>query len=104
MLSIFSIVWSLLECGWKLICWAGEILWKLATGSLHMGYKFLTAVFDLLMTPFSWGIDKIWDIGVWSSCSLFGIVWWGLVVLLTACGLIAVVALAGNAYRRYKRR
>lgn len=98
MLSIFSMVWSLLGYGWKLICWAGGILWKLATGSFHMGIKLIGGIIDLIMTPFTWGLDRLWDMGLWV---VFG---WGLAALLTACVIIALMALASNACRRLKRR
>lgn len=104
MLSIFTVVWSLLEFGWKLVCAAGEAVWKLAMGSLHIGIHVAGAVLDLVMTPFCWVLDHVLDLSVWSRWDLSGILWWGLSALLAACVVIALAAAANNAYRRFRRR
>ena len=103
-MSIFSVAVSLWEYAWRFIGWVLEILWKLVTGSLHMGFKLVTGVADLLLRPFSWGIDRLWDVGVQGGQGLWSVFGWVLSALLTACLLIALLAVAGNAYRRFRHR
>lgn len=102
MMSIFTIFWSLLESGWQLACWAGEIFCKLAAGSFHMGVKLLSALFKLAISPFSWVLDHILDLSVWSRCDLSGILWWSLSALLAACVVIGLAACASSLCRRLR--
>lgn len=100
---IFSLILSLLEYAWRFFSWVGEMLWKLAAGSFHIGCKLVGGVADLLLRPFSWGIDRLWDLGVQGAGGLWNVFGWVLAALLTACLAFALVAAAGNLYRRIKR-
>ena len=100
LLSIVTFFFDLLGCGWRLLCWVADLSVRFCGAFLRFGAKAVGAVFDLLLSPFSWSIDRMWDLG-WNLPRLFGGV---LVLLLSACAALALVAFAANAYRRFRRR
>ena len=102
MMSFFTAFWTLLGYAGKLVVWAGEMIGKLAMGSFHIGVKVVSALLDLVLTPFSWASDHLLDLTVWSRCDLAGILLWGLSLLLAACTMIALTAFASNLYRRLR--
>lgn len=95
-LSIFDLLGELINAGWHLIAWIAEVLWKLASGSIHIGFQFLSAVCEMLLSPFSWGVGQLW--------SLREILFWVLTLLLAACALLTLGVVAKNAYQKYHRR
>lgn len=97
---IFELMGRLLGMGWN--CFTGLLgfAWKIFTALLDLGVRALSAVGRFLLGPLDRGIDFLWD-GAWNFGSFFGA---ALAALLIACGLLALLAVGENLYRRYKNR
>lgn len=100
-LLIFDLISKLLSCAWSLISWIADISLRFFSAVFGFGIKSAGAVFDLMLTPFSRGIDWFWDCSGLDLRNIFIIIMW---VLLIACALLAIFAAGSNAYRKYQHR
>lgn len=97
---LFELLGRALQAGWK--CFTGLLAfgWKCAAALLDLGMRAVSALGRFLLGPLTRGIDFLWD-GGWDLGSFFGAT---LLVLLIACGLLTLLAVGENLYRRYKNR
>ncbi len=100
--SIFDIIFGLFDASLHVFVGLLGALWDLFTWSADLAFRFLGAVGDLLLRPFTQGFDRLWDWGT-GAFSLAGALGGLLSLLLGSCLLIALAVAAGNAYRRFRR-
>ena len=99
-LSIFDFFFSLLGYGWKLLAWFADLSLCIFSAVFEFGVKAVSAVFDLLLMPFTHGLEHLWN----AAGALGGLLGWVMGLLLTACLLLGLMAVGKNAFRRFWRR
>lgn len=100
-LSIFDLFFTILGWGWKLLSWVADLSLRFLGAVFNFGMKAVGAVLDFMLTPFTRGIDRLWDCGGLDLRAIFAVIMW---VLLIACALLALFAAGSNAYRRYRHK
>lgn len=100
-LHIFDLISKLFGCAWSLIAWIADLSLRFFSALFGFGLKAAGAVFNVLLTPFTCGVDHLID---WTSMDLRGLFALVLWVLLGACALLALFAAGSNAYRKYRRK
>lgn len=100
---IFELLYRMLGAWWQ--CFTGLLgfAWKLFTALLNLGVRAVSALGSLLLSPLTFCADHIWDSwhGGWDLGRLFGVT---LLALLIACGLLMLLAVGENLYRKYRNR
>lgn len=99
-LSIFDFLLRMLGYGWKLLCWVADLSLRFFSAIFDFGTRAVSAVFNLLLTPFTLGADHLWD----TAGSLGVLLCWVLGLLLSACLVLGLVAAGKNVYRRFRHR
>ena len=100
-LSIFDLFSTMFGYAWRLISWVADLSLRFFGAVFSFGMRALGAVLDLMLTPFTRGLDWLWDCGGLDLKGIFAVIMW---VLLIACALVAALALGSNVYRRYRSR
>lgn len=100
-LFIFDLISKLFGCAWSLITWIADLSIRFFSALFNFGLKAAGAVFDLLLTPFTCGVNRLLDWTAMDLRGLFALVLW---VLLGACALLALFAAGSNAYRKYRHK
>lgn len=100
-LSIFDLFSTMFGYAWRLISWVADLSLRFFGAVFNFGIRALGAVLDLMLTPFTRGLDWLWDCGGLDLKGIFAVIMW---VLLIACALVAALALGSNVYRRYRSR
>ena len=100
-LSIFDLFSTMFGYAWRLISWVADLSLRFFGAVFNFGIRALGAIFDLMLTPFTRGLDWLWDCGGLDLKGIFAVIMW---VLLIACALVAALALGSNVYRRYRSR
>jgi len=100
-LSIFDLFIKLLDLAWSLLSGIAGLSMRFFGALFQLGLKAVGAVFHLLMAPFTWSLDHLWD---WSALDLWGVFAMVMWVLLIACALLAVFAVGSNVCRKLRHR
>lgn len=100
-LSIFYLFSTMFGYAWRLISWVADLSLRFFGAVFNFGMRALGAIFDLMLTPFTRGLDWLWDCGGLDLKGIFAVIMW---VLLIACALLALFAAGSNAYRKYQHR
>lgn len=98
LISIFSFILDLLGLAWECLSAMCRFGWKLFSACADIGWRVLKGTVSLLLTPFTWTLDTLWDLGSWS---IYGIFRGVLGVLLLACLALGAIALFNNLARRF---
>lgn len=97
--TIFDFFFSIVSGLFDLIAWAADLGLRFFSALFSFGLKLVGAIFNLLLTPFTHGVDCLLDWAAMDLRGLFALVLW---VLLGACALLAVFATGSNLYRKYQ--
>lgn len=102
--GIFDLLTWMLDAAWTLLSAALGFGWRALTALLDFSWRGITALGGFLLSPFTRGIDTLWDSwqNAWPAWDLGGMFLTVLAALLIACGIFALVAVGENLYRRYK--
>ena len=109
-LSIFDIFFTLLDWLWEFFSWTADLGIRFVSAVFDFGLKGVSAGFSFLikalnalcgmmLSPFTRGLDWLWDWSLLDLRALFVLIMW---VLLAACLLVALFAVGSNVYRKYQ--
>lgn len=98
---IFDFFCTLLNWFWRFLSWTADLSLRFFGAVFSFGMKAAGAVLDLMLTPFTRGIDWLWDCGGLDLRAIFAVIMWA---LLIACALLALFAAGSNMYRRYRHK